>query len=128
MDSMISIEEMEEMLDDIAAEMPQDIYRDLNGGIILLPEAKLNNISGSNDLYIMGEYHNGGNMGRYIIIYYGSFFHIYGLLGKESLKDKLKHTLKHELTHHIESLAGNRDLEIKDAQFLTEYLKRMDKG
>lgn len=125
---MISIEEMEEMLDEIATEIPKEIYRELNGGIIILPEVKYNNISGMNDLYILGAYHSGGNMGRYITIYYGSFMHVYGLLGKESIKEKLKHTLKHELTHHMESLAGERGLEIKDAQFLTEYLKSKDKG
>ena len=121
---MVSIEEVEEMLDEIAAEIPQEIYRELNGGIILLPEAKLSGMSSKNDLYILGEYHKGGNMGRYITIYYGSFSRVYGHLGKESLKEQLGHTLKHELTHHIESLAGERALEIKDAQYLADYLNR----
>ena len=56
---MISIEEMEVMLDEIAAGIPQEIYRELNGGIVLLPEVKLNNMSSKNDLYILGEYHKG---------------------------------------------------------------------
>lgn len=122
---MISIEEMEEMLDEIASEIPKEIYRELNGGIILLPDVKYNNIRGRNDLYILGEYHRGGGMGRYITIYYGSFMHVYGFLGEESLKEKVKHTLKHELTHHMESLAGERNLEIKDAQYIADYLKRI---
>jgi predicted Zn-dependent protease with MMP-like domain len=125
---MISIEEMEEMLDEIAAGIPQEIYRELNGGIVLLPEAKLNNISRRNDLYILGEYHKGGSMGRYITIYYGSFLHVYGHLEKESLKEQLKTTLRHEFTHHIESLAGERGLEIKDAQYLADYFNRMGKS
>jgi predicted Zn-dependent protease with MMP-like domain len=120
---MISIEEMEEMLDEIAAGIPEEIYRELNGGIILLPETKLNNMSRRNNLYILGEYHKGGNMGRYIVIYYGSFLQVYGHLGKEALKERLRHTLKHELTHHIESLAGERGLVIKDAQYLAEFNK-----
>lgn len=124
---MVSLEEMEDMLDEIASGFPQEIYRDLNGGIVLLPEAKLNTMSRNNDLYILGEYHKGGNMGRYITIYYGSFMQIYGHLGKESLKQQLTHTLKHEFTHHIESLAGDRSLEIKDAQYIENYLKRKDK-
>lgn len=121
---MISIEEMEAMLDEIAAGIPQEIYRELNGGIILLPEAKLNTMSRDNDLYILGEYHKGGSMGRYIAIYYGSFSCVYGHLGKEPLKEQLKHTLKHEFIHHIESLAGERGLEIKDAQYMADYLNR----
>lgn len=121
---MISIEEMEAMLDELAAEIPQELYRELNGGIMLLPEAKLNPQSRRNDLYILGEYHRDGNMGRYINIYYGSFYHVYGHFGREALKDQLRHTLRHEFTHHIESMAGERGLEIKDARYLADYLNR----
>ena len=123
---MISLEEMESILDEIATGFPQEIYRELNGGIVLLPEVKLNTMGRNNDLYILGEYHKGGNMGRYITIYYGSFVHVYGHLGKESMKEQLIHTLKHEFTHHIESLAGERDLEIKDAQYMSDYFNHKD--
>ncbi|MCL2383823.1 MAG: hypothetical protein FWC79_06890 [Oscillospiraceae bacterium] len=37
---MISIEEVEEMLDEIAESLPQEFYHKLNGGILLLPEAR----------------------------------------------------------------------------------------
>ena len=124
---MISIEEMEAMLDEIATGIPQEFYRELNGGIILLPETKLNPLSRKNHLYILGEYHRGGNLGRYITIYYGSFSHVYGHLGKEALREQLTRTLKHEFTHHIESLAGERGLEIKDAQYLADYMERKDR-
>lgn len=120
---MISLEEMEVMLDEIALEFPQDLYKELNGGILLLPEAKRSPMAKKNDLYILGEYNSGGNMGRYIIIYYGSFSQVYGHLSKERLKEHLIHTLKHEFTHHLESLAGERGLEIKDAQDMDDYLK-----
>lgn len=124
---MIPLEEMEAMLNEIAVEFPQEIYKELNGGIILLPEAKLNPKAKKNELYILGEYHSGGNMGRYIIIYYGSFLHVYGHLSKEVLKKELIHTLKHEFTHHLESLAGERNLEIKDAQYMEDYLNSKDR-
>lgn len=121
---MLPIEEMEDLLDEIAAELPEELYRELNGGILLLPEAKLNPIGRNDDLYIMGEYHHGGSMGRFITIYYGSFEIIYGHLSRESLKRQLAKTLKHEFTHHLESLAGERDLEIEDERFLRNYLNR----
>ena len=121
---MLPIEEAEELLDEIAMELPQEIYKELNGGIILLPEAKLNPIGRNDDLYIMGEYHHGGAMGRYISIYYGSFEKLYGHLSREGLKKRLAHTLKHEFTHHLESLAGERDLEIEDERFIRNYLNR----
>jgi len=124
---MISLEEMEVMLDEIAVGFPQELYAQLNGGIILLPEEKLNTIGRNNDLYILGEYNRGGGLGRYITIYYGSFLHLYGHLDKEHLREKLIHVLKHEFTHHLESLAGERGLEIEDAKYIANYLKRDDR-
>ena len=123
---MVSIEEMEIMLNEIAAGFPKEFYKDLNGGIILLPDEKLNAVSKNNDLYILGEYYNGGSMGRYITIYYGSFMQIYRYLDKAALKEQLTHTLRHEFTHHLESLAGERGLEIKDAKYIAEYLKNRE--
>jgi hypothetical protein len=120
---MIPLEDMEALLEEISAEFPEQLFEGLNGGIILLPEAKLNAYSRHNDLFILGEYHSGGNLGRYIAIYYGSFMHVYGHLGIMQLRDQLVHTLKHEFTHHLESLAGEKGLEIKDAMFLADYLR-----
>lgn len=124
---MMPLEEMEVILDEIALEFPQELYKELNGGIILLPEAKRSPIGKKNDLYILGEYNSGGNMGRYIIIYYGSFAQVYGHLSKEQLKKELIHVLKHEFTHHLESLAGDRDLEIQDEKDMEDYLNRKDR-
>lgn len=121
---MIPIEEVEIILDEIASELPQELYKELNGGIILLPEVKLNPAGRNNDLFIMGEYYSGGSMGRYIVIYYGSFERIYGHLNRDGLKKRLAHTLKHEFTHHLESLAGERDLEKEDEKFLRDYHRR----
>ncbi|HZK02732.1 MAG TPA: metallopeptidase family protein [Anaerovoracaceae bacterium] len=121
---MIEIDEVEKILEEIAQELPKEFYKELNGGILLLPEVKYNPAGRNKDLYIMGEYHRGGSMGRYIIIYYGSFQRLYGNLSREKLKKKLAHTLKHEFTHHLESLAGERGLEKKDEEFLREYLSR----
>ena len=60
---MISITRMQEMLDEIVAELPEELFTELNGGIALLPEAKKHEKGG--DIYILGEYHRGGLMGRY---------------------------------------------------------------
>lgn len=121
---MVSIDEMQLMLDNIAEELPKEFYIQLNGGIILMPQAKRHEKSGAAGLFILGEYYSGGNMGRYIAIYYGSFVRVYGQLTKEQLAGQLTSTLKHEFRHHLESLAGERGLEIEDEQFLKEYLRR----
>jgi hypothetical protein len=119
---MISIEEMQLMLDDIAAGFPKEFFEELNGGILLLPGVKQHKKSRDNDLFILGEYHRSPDMGRYISIYYRSFINVYGHLAKEELKNKLKDTVKHEFRHHLESLAGANDLEIIDELNLDEYL------
>lgn len=120
---MISIDEVQIILDEIAGELPAEIYKDLNGGIILLPQVKMHKKSVDNDLYVMGEYRNERISGRYIVIYYGSVQKIYGSLSKDMLKKRLKEVVKHEFVHHLESLAGEKDLEIEDERKITEYLK-----
>lgn len=118
---MITIEEVEKMLDEIAEELPPELYKELNGGILLLPNIKMHPEEVGTDLYIMGEYHYDSRMGRYIVIYYGSFNKVYGYLNPEEFRERLKKTLIHEFTHHIESLAGDNSLERKDKEKMEEY-------
>lgn len=119
---MISIEEVEEMLDELATTLPQEFYNKLNGGVLLLPDIKRHPKGRKDDLYILGQYHYSSSMGRYIEIYYGSFMQIYGHLSKESLYKKLRETLIHEFTHHMEFLAGEEGLVEKDRRKLQKYL------
>lgn len=121
---MITIDEMESMLDDLAAELPEEFYKELNGGIILLPQAKLHPENKGNDLYIMGEYYGKGSLGRYIAMYYGSFMRVYGYMSAQEIMPQLRKTLRHEFRHHLESLAGERGLEIEDEQYISRYLQR----
>ena len=125
---MISIEEVEEMLDEIAGTLPQEFYNKLNGGILLLPEAKRSQEVQGDSLYILGQYHCGGHMGRYISIFYGSFIEVFGHVSKETFYKELKKTLIHEFTHHIESLAGEDTLTQKDKIKLQEYRKKYSNG
>lgn len=123
---MLSFDEVGNLLDGLAEEFPPEFYAELNGGICLLPEVKPNKEAGP-DLYIMGEYCRDA-MGRYINLYYGSFAAVYGELSDRELEDQLYETLAHEFTHHIESLAGERGLEIKDEEFLAEYREELENG
>jgi predicted Zn-dependent protease with MMP-like domain len=65
-----------------------------------------------------------GGLGRYIAIYYGSFEKVYGNCSPEEQKEQLRRVLIHEITHHIESLAGERGLEIKDKAELEKYKQK----
>lgn len=109
------------MLDDVAAELPDEVFRELNGGVSLLPEAKLSAADPNGGLYTLGEYHR-DQMGRYVVIYYGSIRAVHGRDTPGQMRANLKRILAHELTHHIESLAGARDLEIEDENQIDEYL------
>ena len=110
-----------EILEEISAELPPAFFQELNGGIIMHPEEKRHPESTAPPLWIMGEYSHGSSMGRYINIYYGSFCNVYGNLGRQAMKKKIRHTVLHEFRHHLESLAGEKDLEIEDAVNLYRY-------
>ena len=117
---MLTFEEVGNVLDVVAEELPREFFRDLNGGILLLPEACQDDGDSEHDLYTLGEYVH-DEMGRYIIIYYGSFAALYKDLPPEKLRKELRETLIHEFTHHIESLAGEYGLEIEDEQELARF-------
>ncbi|NLP48821.1 MAG: metallopeptidase family protein [Clostridiales bacterium] len=121
---MVSINEAEEMLNELVCDLPQGIFDSLSGGINLLEDYKLSPHAKKNNLYILGEYKTGRSLGRYIVIYYGSLVRVYGHLGEKAFKNRLKKVLHHELTHHLEALAGEKDLEIDDARQIQAYLKK----
>ena len=117
---ILSFDQAGDLLDEMAEEFPEEFYAQLNGGISLLPEAKED--PEGEDLYIMGEYCN-DMMGRYIVLYYGSFAALARLEDwtEEDWEDELYTTLSHEFTHHIEGLAGERGLEIRDDLEMEQY-------
>lgn len=120
-----TIEEVHQMLDQIATEIPADFFERLNEGVVLLEEYKIHPESKDpHSLYIMGEYMRSVT-GRNIKIYYGSFKNVYRGISKEALYENLKHTLLHEFTHHLESLAGERGLEVKDFKDMKKYRERL---
>ena len=122
---MVTIDEAGAMLDEIAQELPADFYSQLNGGIMLLPNAKTHEAAGnSDDLYIMGEYTSSHTLGRFITIYFGSFEIVYGYMPPKAFREQLKRVLVHEFTHHLENLAGDRSLERKDELNLEKYKQR----
>ncbi|MGO1468747.1 MAG: metallopeptidase family protein [Tissierella sp.] len=115
-----SINEIQDILEEISKEIPEEFFKKLNEGIVLLPQIKVHPESEADDLIVLGEYSRSVT-GRNIKIYYGSFKKIYNGLSKDQIYEKLKDTLLHEFTHHLESLAGERGLEIKDEIKLRRY-------
>lgn len=118
----MTIDEVQAILDELAHEMPKEFFNELNGGINLLPDVKYS--PHGHGLFIMGNYNRGGGLGRYINIYYGSMNMVYGHLSAREFKNKLREVLRHEFRHHVESLAGERGLEVEDEIFIKEHLAK----
>ncbi len=125
----MTIDEAHVILEDLVNELPERIFKDLNGGVLLLPNRKISPEAKHNDLYTMGEYCVSSTMGRLVKIYYGSFVALYGEdASEETWRDVLRHTLYHELTHHLENLAGERDLELEDEMNMYLYHHNLPMG
>ena len=125
---MLTFEQAQEALTAIADALPAAIYKKLNGGIIVLPEEKQHEQAVSGDLFVLGEYRCEPNsFGRYIVIYYGSLHRTYGHLSDALFCKKLEEVLHHELVHHLENLAGDTSLELKDAIEMEQYRRAHQK-
>lgn len=121
---MLSFDEARAYLDSLAEELPRAFYKDLNGGVLLLPREKMSPEALAEDLYTLGEYQCSRAMGRSIVLYYGSFERLFGGAGDDAVRAELRKTLLHEFTHHLESLGGERGLEIEDEMRLRAYRRR----
>lgn len=118
---MIPYDEAGRVLDEAVDALPEEIFRNLNGGVNLIRSTRTD----EHGLLVMGTY-NVNQMGRYVEIYYGSFRRKYPDAPPEKCRRELVRTLKHELTHHIESLAMDRSLEKWDEQHVAELLAGLD--
>ena len=124
---ILSFDEVGELLDEMAEEFPPEFYRDLNGGVCLLPDTKADPQFEDGEMYILGEYCN-DQMGRYINFYYGSFAALARQeeWTEEDWEAELWETFAHEFTHHVEGLAGERGLEIKDEAYLDSFRRELE--
>ena len=120
---MVTFEECADMLDEIADSMPTELFRDLNAGMSLVPQAKVHPQSVRGVLYILGEYIR-NSIGNSIVFYYGSIMKVYGSLPADKLYTELERIMHHEVKHHNEHLAGCDDLGICDDEQIVEYLRK----
>lgn len=118
---MVSFERFEELTYELAQQLPEELFRKLDGGIMARPEVKIHPEAVDNDLLILGEYHRDPHLSRFVVLYYGSFMQACGHLEEEDLKKEMWRVLRHEFLHHLESLAGENSLEIEDAVRIAAY-------
>ena len=126
---MISFEVFEDVTYEITDTFPEVFFRELNGGVMVRAGSPLHPAAEDHDLFILGEYHIDRYLGRFIVLYYGSFAQCYGTCSEEAIQVQIRKVLLHEFRHHLESLAGERDLEIEDAVNVSQYKakKRQEK-
>ena len=112
-------------LEEISEEFPDAFFEELDGGIQLSEEALPDPDFPPGEMYIMGEYCH-DMLGRYIVLYYGSFRKVFYDASYDELREEIRKTIAHEFRHHWESLSGTRDLEVEDEIELSQYLSNMD--
>lgn len=119
---ILTIDQVNEILDEIAESFPAALFDQLNGGVNLLEETVEEPEFPPGEMYILGEYCD-GLLGLYINLYYGSFA---ALAEREEWteavwQDELRITLSHELTHHMENRGGLHALDDRDAEELARW-------
>ena len=114
-------DQMGDWLEEIAGQFPEAFFQDLDGGIQLEEQALPDPDFPPGEMYIMGEYVH-DYLGRYILLYYGSFAALLSDEDEEGWKEEIFATVAHEFTHHLEEDAGLHNLDDKDLEFLQEAL------
>ena len=122
-----SYEQMGDWLEEIVQEFPESFFEDLGGGIQLEERALQDPDFPPGEMYVMGEYVH-DLLGRYILLYYGSFAALLPDKDEEGWKDEIFATVAHEFTHHLEETAGLHSLDDKDMEFLREALAEYEEG
>ena len=119
---MLTIYQVNDILDEIAEGFPPALFQELNGGVNLIEEAKPDPEFPPGEMYILGEYCD-DLLGLYVNLYYGSFAALAEKEGwdRETWEDELRITLSHELTHHMENLSGLHALDDRDAEELAAW-------
>jgi hypothetical protein len=119
---VLSIDEVNDILDEMAERFPEVLFDELNGGVNLLEEALPDPEFPEGEMYIMGEYCT-DMLGQYINLYYGSFAALAERedWDREIWESELRITLSHELTHHMENRGGLHGLDDRDAEELAAW-------
>ena len=123
---MISLEEYKQVVADLMDELPEEFFRDLNGGVIVSEALAIPDYARGNDLCAMGQYLVYSGM-RQIVLFKGSFDRLHPYAGVEDARTILRGILRHEFRHHLESLGGvhnSTSLEAEDARRKEAYLAK----
>lgn len=122
----VSLEEFRELTSEVLDEFPEGFFDKLSGGVIVSEDLISSPYARNNDLYIAGCYRD-NQLGKQVILYYGSFCRLYPYASPAEMKSHIRDTMRHEMRHHYECEAGDhssKSLEAEDRRFLQSYLNR----
>ncbi len=102
----MTLDEFSEIVEEEMELLPDYVYDELNGGVIVDENVYLHPGRMAEDLYILGTYSSDGILGKQIVLYYGSFMMTMGGMGKEAIRRQIRDTVRHEFQHHLETRAG----------------------
>lgn len=97
----MNIRRFSKTIDAVLESLPPELFRQLNGGILVRPETKEDG-----DALILGEYVEDPDLGSLVLLYYGSFAEALEGASADEWEEEIEETVIHELRHHVESLAG----------------------
>ncbi len=123
---MLTLEEYKGIVSELMDELPEEFFRDLNGGVIVSEALAIPDYARGGDLFTMGQYLVYAGM-RQIVLFKGSFDRVHPAADPDEAKVLLRGILRHEFRHHLESLGGVRNstsLEAEDARKKEAYLRR----
>lgn len=101
----ISYDRFREIVSEEMDLLPQYVFDELSGGVLVEKRARLSPDSVNHDLFYLGLYRWDG-LGKQVTLFYGSFVEVLGAAGEEAYHAKIRETLRHEFRHHMETRAG----------------------
>ena len=118
---MISSREYRSIISELLDELPQEFFRELNGGVIVsdalvIPDYALT----------LGQYQVNAGI-RQITMFRGSFNRAHPYADADEAREILRGILRHEFRHHLEALGGvcnSSSLKAEDEREKQEYLSR----
>ena len=102
----MTFDEFEEAVRYELEQLPDYVYEELNGGVLVDISAYLHPKALADDLYILGTYTNSYIYGKQIVLYYGSFMRTMGHAPESVIRKQIRDTIRHEFLHHLETRAG----------------------
>ena len=124
---ILTIDQVGDLLDEMAEGFPAVLFEELNGGVNLLEDTVPDPEFPEGEMYILGEFCD-DILGKYINLYYGSFAALAAQedWDEEIWREELRITLSHELTHHMESRSGLHALDDRDAEELEAFRREYE--